>query len=94
MKGPQQNMAKRPPGCRKARSRLVRRLVQAKDDPAKQRIRRWLSDIKDEQLLGVGLTTEDIGLLGGWRGSGNFVNLLLICASSLLAAPSPPGSWF
>jgi hypothetical protein len=81
----------RPAKDLKVRSSLVRRLVQAKDDPAEQRIRRWLSDINDERL---GLTTEDIALLRGSRGSGNFVNLLLMCASSLLSVPSPPGSWF
>ena len=91
MEGPQQSIAKRPARCRKARSSLVRRLVQAKDDPAKQRIRRWLSDISDERLLSLGLTPEDIALLRGSRGSGNFVHLLLMCA---LSVPSPPGSWF
>jgi len=91
MEGSQQSIAKRPDGCRKARSSLVRRLVQARDDQAKQRRRRWLSDINDERLLSFGLTPEDIVLL---RGSGNFVNLLWMCALSLLSVPSPPGSWF
>ena len=92
MEGPQQSIAKRPARCRKARSSLVRRLVQAKDDdPAKQRIRRWLSDVSDERLLSLGLTPEGIALLRGSRGSGNFVHLLLMCA---LSVPSPPGSWF
>jgi len=63
----------------------VRRLVQARDDPAKQRIRRWLSDINDERLSSFGLTLEDIALLRGSRGAGNFV-------SSLLSIPSPSGS--
>jgi hypothetical protein len=94
MEGPQQNIAKRPATCRKARSSLVRRLVQARDDPAKQRIRRWLSAIDDERLLSFGLTAEDIALLRGSRGSRNFGYLLLMCASSLLSTPSPPGSWF
>jgi len=91
MEGPQQSIAKRPARCRKARSSLVRRLVQARNDPAKQRIRRWLSDINDERLLSFGLTPEDIARL---RGSRNFVHLLLVCASSLLSVPAPPGSWF
>jgi hypothetical protein len=86
-----ERIAEPPAGCRKARSSLVRRLIQAKDDPAKQRIRRWLSDINDERLLGFGLTPEDIALLRGARGSGNFVYLLLMCA---LSVPSPPGSSF
>jgi hypothetical protein len=94
MEGSQQNITKRPDGCRKARSSLVRRLVQARDDRAKQRRRRWLSDINDARLLSFGLTPEDIVLLRGSRGSGNFVNLLWMRALSLLSVPSPPGSWF
>src|SRR5258708_38205289 len=72
---------------RKARSSLVRRLVQAQDDPAKQRIRRWLSKINNERLLSFGLTQEDIAPLRGSRSAGKFV-------STLLSVPSPPGSWF
>ena len=87
MKGPQQSMAKRTAGCRKARSSLVRRLLQARDDPAKQRIRRWLSDINDERLLNFGLTPEDIALLRGSPSAGNFVALVL-------SVTSPSGSWF
>jgi hypothetical protein len=67
MEGAQKSVAKRPAKCRKARSSLVRRLVQAIDDPAKQRIRRWLSDISDERLLSFGLTPEDIAVLRGSR---------------------------
>jgi hypothetical protein len=91
MHGPQQSTAKPSASCRKARSSLVRRLVRAKDDPAKQRIRRWLSDIDDERLLSLGLTPEDIALLRSSRSSGNFVYLSLMCA---LSVPSPPGSAF
>ena len=43
----------------------MRRLVLAKDDPAKQRIRAWLSDIDDERLFCLGLTSEDIAALRG-----------------------------
>ena len=86
-----QNGAARPATRQKARSGLVHRLVKAKDDPAKQRIRHWLSDINDERLLSFGLTPEDIALLRGSRGSGNFAYLLLMCA---LSVPSPPGSQF
>jgi hypothetical protein len=46
--------------CPKCKSSLVRRLVQAKHDPAKQRIRAWLSKISDERLLAFGLTKDDI----------------------------------
>ena len=42
-----QGMAVRPARSLKAGSSLVRRLAQAQDDPAKQRIRAWLDD---EQL--------------------------------------------
>jgi hypothetical protein len=57
-------------GCRKARSSLVRRLVEARDDPGKQRIRRSLGEIDDERLASFGLTPDDIDIL---RGSGNSV---------------------
>ena len=45
----------RPAQHLKARSSLVRRLVQAHDDPGKQRIRAWLSALDDEQLSNLGL---------------------------------------
>jgi hypothetical protein len=51
MEGPQQSILRRPARCRKVWSSLVRKLVQARDDPAKQHIRRWLSDINDERVL-------------------------------------------
>jgi hypothetical protein len=49
-----------------AKSSLVRRLVQAQNDPAKHRIRAWLADLDNEQLLRLdneqllrlGLTSE------------------------------------
>ena len=49
----------------KVRSSLVRRLVQAQDDPAKRRIRAWLCDLNDEQLSSLGCTSEDIAVLRG-----------------------------
>jgi hypothetical protein len=48
-----------------AGSRLVRRLVRAADDPAKLRFRAWLSDIDDERLFLLGLTSEDNAALRG-----------------------------
>jgi hypothetical protein len=43
---------------------LVRRLVQARNDPGKKRIRMWLLDLDDAQLQsGLGLTPEDISVL-------------------------------
>jgi hypothetical protein len=51
MQGPQQSILRRPARSRKVWSRLVRKSVQARDDPAKQRIRRWLSDINDERVF-------------------------------------------
>jgi hypothetical protein len=45
-------------------SGLVRRLVQARNDPGKKRIRMWLLDLDDAQLQsGLGLTPEDISVL-------------------------------
>jgi len=68
MEGSHQSIVKRPARWREARSSLVRRLVQARDDPGKERIRCWLGDINDERLSSFGLTPEDIALL---RDSGN-----------------------
>ena len=53
----------RPAKDLKVRSSLVRRLVQAQDDPGKQRIRAWLRNLDDEQLSSLGLTREDIAIL-------------------------------
>jgi hypothetical protein len=48
----------------KVRSSLVRRLVQAQNDPAKLRIRAWLRDLNDELLSrSLGLTPDDIAVL-------------------------------
>jgi hypothetical protein len=63
MEGQYPSVMKGPAKGREADSSLVRRLVQARDDPAKQRIRRWLSHINDERLLAFGLTPEDILIL-------------------------------
>ena len=47
-------------------TRLVRRLVRARNDPGKERIRNWLIDLDDAQLQsGLGLTLEDIVILRG-----------------------------
>jgi hypothetical protein len=48
-----------------AGSSLVRRLVLAKDDPVKQRIRAWLSDVEDERLFSLCYTSDDIAALRG-----------------------------
>jgi hypothetical protein len=61
----QSGIAVRPAGRPIAGSSLVRRLVRAKDDPAKQRIRAQLSAIDDEGLFRIGLTSEDIAALRG-----------------------------
>ena len=65
MRRSQQSIALRPIADRKVKSRLVRRLAQASDDPAKQRVRRLLVDIDDERLLRFGLTPDDIVALRG-----------------------------
>ncbi len=67
MKHSSQNGATRPATRQKARFGLVHRLVETKDDPAKQRIRQWFGDISDEQLLSLGLAPEDIALLRACR---------------------------
>ena len=47
-------------------SSLVRKLVWARNDPGKQRVRAWLMDLDDAQLSsGLGLTLEDITVLRG-----------------------------
>ena len=43
-----------------ATSSLVRRLINARNDPAKERIRDWLSAICDAKLLSFGLSVDDI----------------------------------
>jgi hypothetical protein len=52
-------------GSPKAKSSLVRRLVAAENDPAKRRIRAWLTELDDERLAGLGLTSKDIAILRG-----------------------------
>ena len=51
-------------GPPKMRSGLVCRLVSARNDPGKERIRMWLIELDDAQLQsGLGLTVEDIAVL-------------------------------
>ena len=51
-------------GIPKMGSGLVRRLVCARDDPGKERIRMRLIDLDDAQLRsGLGLTVKDIAVL-------------------------------
>jgi hypothetical protein len=50
-----------------AESPLVRRLVEAKDDPVKKRIRARLMDLDDQQLSAFGFTPVDIAILRGCR---------------------------
>jgi hypothetical protein len=60
----QQAIAMWPPARhRTARSSLVRRLIAAREDVAKQRVRAWLAAIDDDRLMGFGLTPEDIAVL-------------------------------
>jgi hypothetical protein len=45
-------------------SGLVRRLVRARNDPGKERIRMWLLGLDDARLQsGLGLTPEDVDVL-------------------------------
>jgi len=51
-------------GLTRTGSGLVCRLVCARDDPGKERIRTWLINLDDAQLRsGLGLTAEDIAVL-------------------------------
>jgi hypothetical protein len=54
-----------PVGRFEAGSSLVRRLVRAREDAAKQRVRAWLRDVDDERLMRFGLTLDDIAVLRG-----------------------------
>jgi hypothetical protein len=49
----------------KARLSLVRKLIQARDDPGKHRIRGWLRNLGDDRLSDLSLTFEDIAVLRG-----------------------------
>jgi hypothetical protein len=60
-----QSSSARPVACEKNRSALVRRLISARDDPAKLRIRHLLSGMSDDRLLSLGLTAQDIVLVRG-----------------------------
>src|SRR5215831_21084786 len=58
-----QPMAVLSDGLPKMGSCLVCRVVCARDDPGKERIRMWLIDLDDAQLRsGLGLTVEDIAV--------------------------------
>jgi uncharacterized protein YjiS (DUF1127 family) len=61
----QQRMTALPAALPEARSSLVRRLVAARNDPGKRRIRAWLANLSDERLSGLGLTPQDILILRG-----------------------------
>jgi hypothetical protein len=78
----QQSVAVSPIARQKSGSSLVRRLVQAKDDPAKQRIRTSLSNIDDGKLSNLGLTSEDIATLRG--------TLSLPAEAAVTTAPQSP----
>jgi hypothetical protein len=58
-----QGMAAMPLASQIPQSSFVRRLLQANNDPAKQRVLAWLLEIDDARLLGFGLTPEDIVIL-------------------------------
>jgi hypothetical protein len=45
------------------KSTFLRRLIRARDDPAKQRVLAWLMEIDDALLLTFGLTPGDIKIL-------------------------------
>jgi hypothetical protein len=59
----QQRMAALPLNMRTGTSGLVRRLVNARNDPAKARVLMWLLKIDDERLAGFGLLPREIAIL-------------------------------
>jgi hypothetical protein len=59
----QQRMASLPLNVRIGTSGLVRRLVNARKDPAKARILTWLLNIDDERLATFGLVPREIAIL-------------------------------
>jgi hypothetical protein len=59
----QQGMAALPLNVRTGTSGLVRRLVNARNDPAKARILTWLLNINDERLGAFGLLPREIAIL-------------------------------
>lgn len=71
-----QGLAVRPVQHVRGGSSLVRRIVNAKDDPGKQRVRDWMRAIDDERLSAFGLTPEDIALLRAEPNSGGSVRLV------------------
>jgi hypothetical protein len=56
-------MAAMPVAAQVARSSFVRRLLQAHNDPAKQRVLAWLLEIDDARLMRFGLAPEDVVIL-------------------------------
>jgi hypothetical protein len=54
-----------PPSFSAGETSLVPGLVEARDDPAKKRIRARLMDLDDLQLSGLDLTSVDIATLRG-----------------------------
>ena len=56
-------------------SGLVRRLVRARNDPGKERVRMWLLNLDDAQLQsGLGLTPQDIAVLRAGNGAFGLAN--------------------
>jgi len=56
-------------------SGLVRRLVRARNDPGKERVRMWLLNLDDAQLQsGLGLTPQDIVVLRAGNGAVGLAN--------------------
>jgi hypothetical protein len=60
-----QGMAASPVVFPRAESAFVRRLLEARDDAVKFRVREWLMRLDDQRLMGFGLTKDDIALLRG-----------------------------
>ena len=71
---PKQSIVVLSDGLPRMRPGLVCRLVCARDDPSKERIRVWLIDLDDAQLQSsLGLTVEDIAVLRAGTKTGSLL---------------------
>jgi hypothetical protein len=54
-----------------AKSSFLRRLLRARDDPVKQSVLTWLTEIDDAGLLKFGLALGDIAIIGAIKDHNN-----------------------
>ena len=71
-----QGMAAMPLAVPAPQSSFVRRLLQAQNDPAKQRVLAWLLQIDDARLIRFGLNPEDVVILRATAGGEEVADLI------------------